>query len=138
MHRRKKGAHCMGIISGKMWDKRSLTPKDLTCIDCQSPLCKAVGCKTCKTCRNSSCKSRRKCSNTVFIPYPTPKDKAAVEAFLCAECRWTTCACGQRMTARMQQRRNKDRNNERYVCITCAQKAVAGSDQKKYKVYKKD
>ena len=111
-------------FSKKMWDKRSLTPKDLTCIDCQSPLCKAVGCKTCKTCRNSTCKSRGKCSKHLFIPYPKPKDKAAVEAFLCAQCSWTTCACGKKMTAKMKKRRNKDRNNERYVCMTCRQKVV--------------
>ena len=124
-------------FSKKMWKIRSQQPKDLTCIDCCSPPCQADGCKTCKTCRDSTCKSRSKCTKPLFIPQPMPNDYAAVQTFLCSNCSWTTCVCGARMSMRMMQRKNKEKNKERYVCMTCAQKAVTEADRKKYKVYKK-
>ena len=74
---------------------RGAKHQNIRCLDCANPACNAIGCTTCKVCRNVACRSRNnRCTkqiqtlNSNILP-GTHKD---VLDFFCERCRFIRCS----------------------------------------------
>ena len=80
----------------------------LTCIDCLHPPCRNAGCKTCKSCRNVSCKA------VACVIKPKPLQGRAMQGiddtaqYECDRCLFPCCSsCGKEMTHRTRVNKKK-------------------------------
>ena len=114
-----------------MWHHRHTKGQQVRCVDCSRPPCTAQQCKTCTVCRDPTCK-RRKCDNPI-VPLNSkylPKDAAEVSRYLCQNCQYITCKCGNRMSQTMQKKTKGQQPKKEYVCVDCQTKDMQAKDRK--------
>ena len=114
-----------------MWNHRHQEDRTLRCLNCSRPPCTAQQCKTCTVCRDPECK-RRKCTNPI-VPLNSkllPKDAEEVERYLCRNCQYITCKCGNRMSQTMQKKTKGQQPKKEYVCVDCQTKDMHAKDRK--------
>ena len=110
-----------------MWTHRKTTNQRTLCFGCSHPRCVAPHCKTCKHCRDPTCR-RRKCTKEIVALHPKklPTHYAEVLSFLCDNCRYITCRtetsdgniCGKMMPKKRQQRLASSLQGT-YTCGDC-------------------
>ena len=105
--------------------KQRLQAKSVLCLDCCRPRCISKRCRTCAVCRDPTCR-KRKCKNSIMPLHfkHRLKRKEDLATYLCARCRWITCACGKTMPQRTERRQKRAGTflKLNYRCEDCSRK----------------
>jgi len=129
------GIGCMGTEKKGTWKLTSCWSKahqkrlmvkggirpDRHCMECTHPRCLQTNCRTCTTCRSSSC------NNIQCVDEPKSlsgtqikKLKGNVKNFICERCEGVACqACGQSMTKGQRKKRRGKTTTRTWTCPAC-------------------
>ncbi len=97
------------------------------CLDCCRPRCTSTQCATCTVCRDHTCTKRTRCKDPIR-PLHSKKSlttKEDLATYLCDQCRYITCACGNVMPKATQKRKKSAGTLQKqlYICAGCESRA---------------
>ena len=124
-------------FSATVWHDKAKPGQRTLCKECSHPACTSKHCKTCRTCRNPTCKKTSKrshCTDEIQVlnAKQLPKTLEEVQKFLCTNCKFITCTridsfgvrCGKEMPKKAQARLPQN-PRQQYICGTCQTLDVA-------------
>ena len=82
------------------------------CIDCSHPACTNPSCKTCKVCRDTSCKKKRCNKKPRALLGKAAQYLGRAAQYECDACLFPKCACGKEMSSTT---RIKKRNDPEWI-----------------------
>ena len=99
---------CLRWQPKEAFPSRQANRTGLTCIDCLHPPCRNAECKTCRSCRDVSCKAVACLNKPKPLNGRTMQINTDAAKYECDKCLFPGCSlCGKEMTKRTKQNKRK-------------------------------
>ena len=112
----------MSAYPAGMWKHRADVTRKTLCRDCCRPKCTRAQCKTCKACRDPTCKGSRKCVKEIksLNAKQLLMSLEQLDHWLCDTCKYIVCqSCAKDMSQKQQRRVKNASSKKLWTCGDC-------------------